>query len=130
MKTKSRITFLAFCLTAGVGASAQNDQQSVTDSKAMMEKSFSVYVIPVNDTTFKIEVVNPDKKRLNINISHQVLGTMVDTVISNDRYVCRYRMQEAEDGKYTISVRNGREKIERTLEQTTTVSVDRRLQIN
>src|SRR5258706_9837343 len=58
--------------------------------------SFVVHVLPENDSCLKIQIHNPEKKKLQLWISHVVLGTMVDTAIESEEYLCRYRFDNAD----------------------------------
>ena len=67
-------------------------------------------VVMKTPTGFSLDIRNPQKKKLDLEISHNYLGTAVDTLIRKEVFVQSYNTAEAEDGTYTIVVRDGKEK--------------------
>ncbi len=91
------------------------------ETPAQMEKpSFEVSLLPdVSPTVFKLAISNPEGKKLNLQISHQILGTLVDTTIYSVTFSSRYNLKEVEDGRYVITVSDRKEKIRKEVEVNT-----------
>lgn len=89
--------------------------------------SFTVQVVPGNDGQFILQVSNPQKKKLDLWIQHSVLGTVLEKRVYDDWFSCRYNMENADDGKYIITLSCGKERITKALELTTTTTVVRNM---
>ncbi len=85
--------------------------------------NFRVEVL-TNDSPsiFILRIQNPEKKRLTIEISHKLIGTMADTTISSEYFYQRYSLNEAEDGQYKIKVGSGKEVVVKKIELNTVIS--------
>lgn len=83
------------------------------------ELSFRVNILSENDSCLKIFIHNPEKKKLQLTIIHSVTGYVADTIIEGDEYACRYNFSNADDGKYKVIVRNGKEKFTKEIELNT-----------
>src|SRR5215467_335749 len=84
-----------------------------------LKKTPSFQVVLQADTSpaaFKLFVNNPAKKNLKLTISHNDMGVVVDTVINSQEYQGRYTFDEAMDGRYRITVENGKEKFSKQIE--------------
>ena len=127
MKT---IGFILSMIFFSLTLHAQTDPQNADlATKAGRENSFEVYVYAETDSCLRVTVLNPSKKRLVFSINHPIMGIVADAVITEERYSCRYHLNEAEDGKYFIEVRNGRETFSKELELKTVVTVNRKLSV-
>jgi hypothetical protein len=81
------------------------------------EFSFQAHVLPdSNLTVFNLVIQNPEKKKLQVQISHRELGMAVDTTIYSEKFIRRYNFNEADDGRYLIVVSHGKEKFSREIE--------------
>jgi len=83
------------------------------------ELSFRVKLVPAGETIFHLMVENRLQKKLQIQISHPDFGTMIDTTISSLEFSRRYNLNEAEDGRYLITVSHGKEKFSGEIELST-----------
>lgn len=81
------------------------------------EASFQVAVLPAS-STFSLVIVNPAKKKLQLQISHKNFGTVVDTTVYTD-FKQRYNLSQADDGRYVVEVFCGKEKVVREIELNT-----------
>ncbi len=125
MQTKKVLTCAAVLLLS-FGSKAQNGVFNPPGNEIhnQPEKpSFQVTISPVaKSTVFKLSINNPEGKKLNLRISHRVLGAVVDTTINSTFYSCRYNLTEAEDGKYTITVSDRKEEVVKGFELSTTTT--------
>lgn len=121
--------FIIMCLNALVysqsSASLTGNNQEVISPAS----SFYVQVIPGNEGQFKLQISNPHKKKLELNIRHSQLGTVQDKIIFDEWYSCRYNMDSADDGKYIITITNGRERIIKEMKLTTVVTTVRNMEV-
>lgn len=89
-------------------------------SVALSEPSFQVSISAGNsETSFSLRIQNPVKKKIRIEVSHTNFGLVADTVINEESYSKSYNMNEADDGKYLITVSAGREKVIKEIELNT-----------
>src|SRR5260221_1357566 len=109
------LLFLSFISHAQTN---QGDYVATTNNLKLPETglSFVVHVLPENDSSLKVIIHNPEKKKLQLWISHLVLGTMIDTAIDSEEYFCRYHFENADDGRYRIIVKSGKEKFIKEIE--------------
>ncbi|MDZ4794926.1 MAG: hypothetical protein SGI83_11660 [Bacteroidota bacterium] len=90
------------------------------DTKPVYYPSFDVSVLTSKiPAGFQLQVSNPLNKKLHLQISGRHQGVLIDTVINDENFARIYNMKEAEDGSYMISVRSGKEKVEKEVELTT-----------
>jgi hypothetical protein len=81
------------------------------------EASFSVVIMPEKvGTAFRLIVQNPEKKRIDVKISHRELGILVDSSFTEEQFNCRYNFDQVEDGYYQVTLINGKEKVTRDIE--------------
>lgn len=118
MQKKSFIAFIAsFFIVAGSQA------QSSSNTKTAEKNSFHLEVFADQQpAVFGLAIQNPEQKRLRLEVSHPVLGAVVDTIISSRQFTCRYNLNQADDGHYRIIVRNGKEKFIKEVEINTVTS--------
>ena len=122
MQTKS--PFLICLLFVAASVSAQKTFNSVTKNTRPYsnELSFSVSVIPDQATAaFNVRVYNPERKQIDLLISHKNNGIVVDTLITDVQFNCRYNFDQADDGQYTLTLRSGKEKLTKTVDINTVV---------
>lgn len=81
------------------------------------------------DDAFVLRIDNPEKKKLNIWIRHSWTGTVADTTIRDYAYGCRYTLDKAEDGKYTITISSGKDRIVKEIEINTVTTVNREVKV-
>ena len=93
------------------------------------ERSFNVKLSADTDSSFRLDIQNPEKKKLELSLVHTVFGVMKDTVIADLHYAGRFNFSLADDGKYKLIVRSGKERYTRELELNTTTVINRNLRI-
>ncbi len=113
MKAKKIMSFVLFLFISAF-ASAQKGPQEISGAilrQMEMTPSFSMGVA-VNKaaTRFDLLIQNPEGKKLHLKISSHGLGTVIDTVINSTNFNQRYNMEQVEDGEYSITVSDGKEK--------------------
>src|SRR5215510_9853521 len=105
---QTKIWFFLALLITSVTVSAQTSFQRTVASKTTLpekEISFNLTVVPDKETTsFVIYVSNPEQKRIKLEISHQVYGLATDTVITGEKYSGKYNFEQADDGRYTVTL--------------------------
>lgn len=113
------INFL-FALFITVTAIAQQPVYTVSTNDPRLpakEASFSVAITPEKvGTAFRLIVQNPEKKRIDVMISHRELGLLVDSSFTEEQFNCRYNFDQVEDGYYQVTLSNGKEKVTRNIE--------------
>jgi hypothetical protein len=110
---------LVFALSFfAIAAVAQNSGYNVTNNDLKnFSSSFQVQLQPVaNNTAFDLLISNPGKKKLQFTITHGVLGAMIDTTLDSEQYSRRYNFNEADDGKYIVTIKNGKEIFSKEIE--------------
>ena len=116
---KSIMNFL-IALGISVTAVAQQPVYAVSTNHLRLpsrEPSFSVAIVSEKvGTAFRIFVQNPEKKKIEIQISHRELGVLVDSSITEEQFSCRYNFDKVEDGYYQVILINGKERIMREIE--------------
>ena len=116
---KSIMNFL-IALIVSVTAGAQQPVYTVSTNNLRLpakEPSFAVVILPEKvGTAFRIFVQNPEKKKIEIQISHRDLGVLVDSSITEEQFNCRYNFEKVEDGYYQVILINGKERITRDIE--------------
>lgn len=122
MQTK-KVFVIVILLFGMMKLNAQQDYTTVNnnDRKLPMKQStFSVKIVPdENSSVFGLEIDNPEKKDLRLEISHKVMGTVMDTTINSELFARRYNLTNVEDGRYVIIVKNGKEKVSKEIELNT-----------
>jgi outer membrane lipoprotein-sorting protein len=109
---------IALFITAD--AVAQQSVYTVTTndhSLPVKETSFTVAIVPEKTgTAFRLFVQNTERKRIELKISHQDIGLLVDTSFTEEQFNCRYNFEQAEDGYYQVIIVNGKERVIRDFE--------------
>lgn len=99
---------------------AQNPVYTATINNTELpevSRSFQVKVAGDKTTSaFSLWIQNPDKKRLKLQIKHRALGVLVDTTIYNEDFERRYNMDMLDDGRYTVKVSCGKERVIKEIE--------------
>jgi len=116
MLTK-KFLFASLLSASGLIAKAQS---TTTINDYSKTSSFQVAILPdAKPAAFRLLVENPEKKNLKLTISHTDIGVLVDTIINSQEYQSRYTFDEAIDGRYKVTVENGKEKFSRDIELST-----------
>ena len=114
------ITNFFIALIISVTAVAQQPVYAVSNNNLFlpaMEPSFSVVILPEKvGTAFRVFVQNPEKRKIEIQITHRELGVLVDSSITEQQFNCRYNFDKVEDGHYQVILINGKERITRDIE--------------
>lgn len=95
----------------------------------VQDPTFSIQVTADSSAAFILKIDNPQCKKLDINIRHSLLGNGLNTTVNSASYGCRYRFDDAEDGKYIVTVSNGKERISKEIEISTVMVTNRRATI-
>ena len=118
MQTKIMYSLTALFIT--IASAAQQPLYTATTndhSQPPREASFEFSIIPDKiATAFGLFIHNPEKKRIRVEISHQVYGVVVDTSFTSEQFSCRYNFERVEDGNYAITLTSGKEKVTRRIE--------------
>lgn len=84
------------------------------------ETSFSVVVMPEKvGTAFRLIVQNPEKKKIEVKISHRELGLVADSSFTEEQFNCRYNFDQVEDGYYQLTLINGKERVTKDIQVNT-----------
>src|SRR5215813_4009784 len=99
---KKAISFVALLSVTGILRAQVNGSNYGASNRNFKQLSyFAVEVQPdAKDAAINVYVSNPLKKNLQVIITHQVDGVLVDTVIASEEYNGRYLFAEARDGEY------------------------------
>lgn len=118
MQTKIVYSLIALFITVTISAQQPFYTASINNNRIPeKETSFFVSIIPVKTATaFDVYAQNPEKKKIQVQISHQVLGVLVDTSFTSEQFSCRYNFDQVEDGRYKVTLINGKEKVTKALE--------------
>lgn len=112
------ISFMA-ALFITVAAAAQQPVYTVITNdlrSPLKEASFSVVVMPEKiGTAFRLIVQNPEKKKIEVKISHRELGLLADSSFSDEQFNCRYNFDQVEDGFYQLTLVNGKERVTKNI---------------
>ena len=107
-------------LIISVTAVAQQPVYAVSTDNVLLpggETSISVVILPEKvGTAFRVFVQNPEKRKIEIQISHRELGVLVDSSITEQQFNCRYNFDKVEDGHYQVILINRKERITRDIE--------------
>lgn len=97
--------------------------------KQTAQASYMVNVSADLPDGFILRVSNPQQKKLRVRIQHFINGVIIDTIIRSDSYACRYNFSNAEEGRYIVRVRNGREKYKRVVDVSSVERVEKRVEL-
>lgn len=118
MQTKILISLMALFMS--VAASAQQPVHTATINNNRLPEKQSSFTFSVmadeNAPSFGLYIYNPEKKKIELQISHPVNGAVVDTSFTNEQFNRRYNFEQADDGRYLITLISGKEKISKTVE--------------
>jgi hypothetical protein len=93
---RTKFIFIIALLFSVAGFSQQSFYTVATnDSKLPGKESIlNVSIIPDKESTaFRLFVQNEEGKKIQLQISHQEYGLLVDTVFENTDYKCRYNFE-------------------------------------
>src|SRR5688500_9217292 len=118
MQTKIIYSLIALFITITISAQQHFYTVSINTTRIHeMETLFFVSISPAKTATaLDVLAQNPEKKKIQVHISHQVLGVLVDTSFTGEQFKCRYNFDQVEDGRYTVTLINGKEKVTKELE--------------
>ena len=141
---KTVLTALALVLGISLQATAQSDalayvntreeKASRTASTAPEEANFmaqrgcklEVTQEGTEDLRFLVQIVNPHQDKLVLLIKDANNNTLHKEVHDGRaRFLGRFNMDRLEDGAYTFEIRNGRNKLERSVDIKTQLQVNR-----
>jgi len=122
MQTKILFSICVLFISAAVSAQQLFNSVTNTTKPFRNEASFSVLVIPdKTSAVFNLHVYNPEKRKIDLQISHKASGVVIDTVIKDVQFNCRYNFDQADDGQYLITLTSGKERIIKTVDINTIV---------
>jgi len=122
MQTQKIFATVITLFAVGVLSAQQAYQITTTNDLRPPPKGSSFQVNIIRDslpTGFSLMIQNPQKKKLQVQLSHSVFGVAADTTINTEQFARRYNLDEADDGIYIITVRNGKEKFKKQIEMNT-----------
>lgn len=122
-------TILSLCLFVTLGAYAQQPVITTVEKSTETETSFTANVLPDSGSSFVLQLENPRKAKLSLMIMNPNAEILVDTLITKEQFYCRYNFKNAADGKYTILISGGKERVWKEMELNTTVVTHRNLVI-
>jgi hypothetical protein len=140
---KRVLAALALILGISLQASAQNEVFALANNPA--EKTTLVTTAPEEANTmikrgckidvlqegtaalrFLVQVDNPSQDKLVLYIKDGNSNTLHKEVLDgNPRFVGRFNMEKLEDGAYTFEIRNGKNKLEKSVDIKTQFLVNR-----
>lgn len=120
--------FIAALFISSVSFSQYVHQANNDQRLPKQELSFSFTVVP-EDGSFVLSLDNPQQKKLQVWVRHSVYGTISDTTVYKERLNCRYNLDHLDDGVYVITVSNGKEKLVREIQMTTTTTIRRNVAV-
>lgn len=116
---QTKFIFIIALLFSVAGFSQQSFYTVTTnDSKLPGKESIlNVSIIPDQESTaFSLFVQNEEGRKIQLQISHQEYGLLVDTVFENTDYKCRYNFEQVEDGRYEVTLINGKQRVTKNIE--------------
>ena len=117
---QKKIMYSLIVLFITVTAVAQSPLYSITTNiNQLPEKEASVIISIIPDkiaTAFTLCVQNKEKKKIDLQISHQAMGVLVDTNFTGEQFKCRYNFEQVEDGRYQVTLISGKEKLVKDIE--------------
>jgi hypothetical protein len=124
MQTKILISLFTVCVS--LGAAAQQSFYTSTKNQAGLpekETSFTLSLVPDNTAAaFGLYVINPENKKIELQIIHLENGVVVDTSFTSEKFHRRYNFEQVDDGRYQVTLVSGKEKITKTVEINTVTS--------
>jgi len=109
--------------------SSVNANATSPDSSVETHLQCSVKQTLYDNLTFRVAVLNPQRKGATISISHNDETSYLASNIKGN-YQNLFDLSQLEDGSYTLVVSNGKEKISKEIIISTSVRTDRRAQLN
>ena len=117
-----QMKIISFMTALFISSAVAAQQPVYTDStnelqSPVKEASFSVVVMPEKvGTAFRLIVQNPEKKKIEVKISHRELGLVADTSFAEEEFNCRYNFDQVEDGFYQLTLINGKERVTKDIQ--------------
>jgi hypothetical protein len=99
------------------------------DFSPQQYSSFQATILPDSGSCLKLSIENPEGSKVHVLIRHAVTGVVLDTAIYKKQYSCRYNFQNADDGAYTVVVRNGKRKIRKEIYLNTEMIESRKIRV-
>ena len=124
MQTKILFSFVLLIISIA-SSSQQTFYNTVTNRSKLpgKEPSFNLTVVPDKETTsFVLYVTNPEQKKITVQISHKTYGLAAETSFNTIKYSSRYNFDQADDGRYIITLSSGKERISKEVEINTVIS--------
>src|SRR5688572_1618565 len=129
MHSKSFIVAVALLSGLTVAAQQQPERQDINGTSMEKDRSFGLAIQPdKSQPAFALYVTNPAQSKLNLQITHQEAGVLVDTTITSSQFNRRYNFESLEDGVYTVTVDNGKERVVKAVGLNTVINRIVRLQ--
>ena len=118
MQTKIMYPLIALFITTILGAQQPFYTATANNSRVPgKEPSFSLSIIPDKAAaSFRVFARNPERKKIQVQISHKVYGVLVDTSFTGELFNCRYNFDQVEDGRYQVTLIGGKEKVKKDVE--------------
>jgi hypothetical protein len=117
---QTKIFFISALLAMNLSAFAQSSFSSTLSGKtisAMEVASFNLTVIPDKQSpSFILYVSNPEQKMIRLELNHQTNGLAADTSFNSRSYQRRYNFEWADDGRYTVTLTSGKERISKRID--------------
>ena len=120
MQTKMKTLFPVILLFMSSAVPAQRSFYPAIENNASFkdkEISFSLAIIPEKiSPAFRLYVNNPEQKKIELQITHQENGLVVDTGFITGQFNRRYNFEQADDGRYVITLISGKERITKSID--------------
>jgi hypothetical protein len=116
---QTKFIFIIALLFSVAGFSQQSFYTVTTNDSKLPGKGsiLNVSIIPDQESTaFSLFVQNEEGRKIQLQISHQEYGLLVDTVFENTDYKCRYNFEQVEDGRYEVTLINGKQRVTKNIE--------------
>jgi acetaldehyde dehydrogenase (acetylating) len=126
------VVFIGFALTQNtvMGQNSFYSRMKVPVDTVSNTVSFSVQVLPdANKEKFILFINNPSMEKLNIAVQTNN-GTGYSETTKKATFSKRIDLTTAEDGKYVLSVSNGRQTFIKELEINTVTDIVRKVNLN
>lgn len=98
------------------------------EANFMTQKGYKLDVMQegTDDLRFLVQIVNPNQEKLILIIRDASSNTLHKEVLDGKaRYLGRFNMDKLEDGAYTFEIRNGKNKLEKSIDIKTQFMVNR-----
>src|SRR5687767_3977217 len=119
MQKKIMYSFIALCIAASAAGQQQPVYMVTTNNTSLTgnEAPFAIAISPDKSaTSFNVYVQNQEKRKIELQIVHPLLGVLADTSFSSDQFKCRYNFDQLEDGRYQVVLSSGKFKLVKDFE--------------